>query len=389
MNNCIWIETRCLDYYKFITKISYLRLNVLDIKYDEEKIYLKIYYKDYDRFKKYLISYQFKISKELGIRNVKKVIKKNYIFLITLFIGIILLFIIQNMIIKINIVHDNKEIRELLSDELDNYGIKVLSFKKSYKELYKIREEILDKYPDKLDWIEFESKGMVLNLRVEERIITETIENNNVCNIVAKKEGVITNIKVEAGEANVMINDYVREGDILIKGIINYNENEVRRVCASGKVYATTWWTVKEKIPMVIEEENLTGKVRYNLTWEYNSPKKDIFKPRLENVIVEYQNIIDIVGLKLYLKKEMEVTRNKKKITEDEAIKMGIDKGIKHIKNNLDEFDTIIDKKVLKKSINNSTMDIELFIVVNELISKEEIIERIDYSDRYIKDSIS
>ena len=43
----------------------------------------------------------------------------------------------------------------------------------------------------------------------------------------------------------------------------------------------------------------------------------------------------------------------------------------------LEEFDEIIDKKVLKKSVNNSTMDIEVFIIVKELISteKEIIIE--------------
>ena len=376
MNNIIWIETKCSDYYRFIKKLSYLRLSVLEIKYNKNKVYLKIYYKDYEKFKKYLISYKFKINKELGFRYIKRVIKNNYIFIITISIGIILYFVMQQMVIKINIIHENKEIRELLNDELDNYGIKVLSFKKSYQELYKIRKEILDKYPDRLDWIEFETDGMVLNLRVEERIITKPKENNNVCNIVAKKEGVITNIKVESGEANVMINDYVREGDILIKGIISYNDNDVRKVCASGNVYATTWWTVKVNVPMELEETKETGKVRYNLAWEYNSPKKDIFRSRISNAVAEYQNILDVIGFKLYLKKEREATKEKRILSEDEALKLGIDKAMNSISEKLSKLDAIIDKKVLKKSINNSKMELEIFIVVNELISKEEIIER-------------
>ena len=37
--------------------------------------------------------------------------------------------------------------------------------------------------------------------------------------------------------------------------------------------------------------------------------------------------------------------------------------------------DTIIDKKVLKKVKNNSTMDIEVFVVVKELISTQKEIE--------------
>ena len=42
---------------------------------------------------------------------------------------------------------------------------------------------------------------------------------------------------------------------------------------------------------------------------------------------------------------------------------------------NSNEFDEIIDKKVLKKSVNNSTMDIEVFIIVKQLISTEDIID--------------
>ena len=374
MNNIIWIETSCIDYYRFINRLSYLRLNILEIKRDNNIVYLKIYKKDYNKFKKYLISYKFNIKKKLGIVSLIDIIKSNYIFLISILIGLLIYFIGQNLIIKINIIHENKEIRELLADELDNYGIKVLTFKKDYQELSKIKAEILDKYPTKLDWLEFDMEGMVLNLRVEERIITKKEESNSICNIVAKKEGIITNIKVESGEANVMINDYVTAGDILIKGIINYNNKDVRKICAKGRVFATTWWTVKVKVPLKINNYNYTGKKRYNLTWEFNSLKKDIFKSRIKNYESNYQKIFDIVGFKLYLKNELEIEKSIKKLSIEDAINIGINKAINSLKTNLNEFDTIIDKKVLKKSINNSTMDIEIFVVVNELISKEQII---------------
>ena len=300
--------------------------------------------------------------------------KNNYIFLISLLIGLIIYFTGQNMIIKINIWHENKEIRELLADELDNYGIKVLSFKKDYSKLNEIRQEILDKYPQKLDWIEFEMDGMVLNLRVEERIITKDSISNNYCNIIAKKEGIVSNIKVANGEANVMINDYVRAGDILIKGIINYNGEDVRKTCAKGSVFATTWWIAKEHIPLNIKDNIYTGKKRYNVTWEFNSLKHDLFKSRIENYTSNYQELFDIVGFKLFLKEDLEIEEKIKTITPDEAVEIGLKKANESLKMNLSEFDTIIDKKVLKKSINNSTMDIEIFIVVNELISEEQII---------------
>ena len=374
MNNTIWIATKVLDYYSFINKLNYFKLNVLEIKYKEHIVYLRIFFKDYKKFKRYLVNYKFKISKQEGLIYLKEIIKKNYIFLISILIGLGVLLVSKNLIIRINIIHENKEIRELLKDELDNYGIRVLSFKKDYQKLYKIREEILDKYPDKLDWIEFEIDGVVLNLKVEERIINKKSTNNNICNIIAKKEGIINNIKVEQGEVNVGINDHVRKGDILIKGIITYNNHEVRKICANGNVFATTWWTVNVKVPLSIISNNYTGKKRYNLTWEFNSPKKDIFRSRLNNYESNYYELVNVVGFKMYLKEEKETIKAIKELSEEEAINMGINKAITNLKINLGEFDKIIDKKVLKKSINNSTMDLEIFIVVNELISEKQVI---------------
>ena len=72
----------------------------------------------------------------------------------------------------------------------------------------------------------------------------------------------------------------------------------------------------------------------------------------------------------------MQVEIGKNKIiydyTEEEALSVGINKAVSSIQVTLGEFDEIIDKKVLKKSINNSTMDIEVFIIVKELISTEK-----------------
>ena len=78
MNNIIWIETSCLNYYRFINRLSYLRLNILEIKKDNDKVYLKIYSKDYDKFKKYLVSYKININKKLGILSIIDIIKSNY-----------------------------------------------------------------------------------------------------------------------------------------------------------------------------------------------------------------------------------------------------------------------------------------------------------------------
>ncbi len=372
MNKVIWVKCKCNDYYKFINKIKYINIKILEIKYEHGYIYLKIDSKYLEKLNKYLISYKFSIVKETGIYDILNKIKRNYIFCICLLIGTILFFIMSNMVVKINIIHENSEIREIIADELDEYGIKVLSFKKSYKELDKIRQEILDKYPDKLDWMEFDVDGMIINVRIEERIITDTSKDDLVCNLVAAKSGIINDIKVEQGEALVNINDYVKEGDILVTGVINYNEETKRTTCASGEIYATTWYTVDVKIPFEYSEYEETGKKKYNIVWENDGNKKQILRERFDSYNSYLKNILKVFDFNLYVETEMETEKITKTYTEEEALEVGINKAIENVKIKLGEKDEIIDKKVLKKVVNNSTMDIEVFVIVKELISTQE-----------------
>ena len=375
MNDKVWIKASCDNYYKLINKIEKLSIKIYEIKYIEKIIYLKVTKKDYAKIKKYIISYKFKVEKNLGLQRIFDIIKQEKIFVISLIIGLLVFLCLKNMIVKINIVHENQEIRELISDELKENKIEILRFKKSYKKLDEIRQKILDKHPDKLDWMEFEIKGMTLNVKVEERIITDTKKNNEVCDIVAKKNGVISDIKILQGESQVLINDYVKEGDTLISGTIKYNEIDKRYTCADGEIYATTWYTGSVSIPFKYYEYENESDKRYNLVWEHNGNKHEIFRNRLENFNSNYKTLLKIFDFNLYLDKQVSVAKIEKEYTEEEALNEGVNKVVESVEKKLTKKDTIIDKKVLKKVKNNSTMDIDVFVVVKELISTQKKIE--------------
>ena len=375
MNDKVWIKASCDNYYKLINKIEKLSIKIYEIKYIEKIIYLKVTKKDYAKIKKYIISYKFKVEKNLGLQRIFDIIKREKIFVISLIIGLLVFLCLKNMIVKINIVHENQEIRELISDELKENKIEVLRFKKSYKKLDEIRQKILDKHPDKLDWMEFEIKGMTLNVKVEERIITDTQKNNEVCDIVAKKSGVISELKILQGESLVLINDYVKEGDTLISGTIKFNDMDKRYTCADGEIYATTWYTGSISIPFKYYEYQNESDKRYNLVWEHNGNKHEIFRNRLENFNSNYKTLLKIFDFNLYLDKQVSVAKIEKEYTEEEALNEGIKKVVESVEKKLTKKDTIIDKKVLKKVKNNSTMDIDVFVVVKELISTQKKIE--------------
>lgn len=370
----LWVKTKCTDYYKFINKLVKLNLEILEIKYVQNNIYLKIEERNWEKLNKYLKSYKFDKVKDLGLFALPKFLKKYHVFLVSFIIGLFLIFICSRLIIQVNVIHENREIRELLLDELKEVGIKKISFKKSYAELQKIKNAILNKYPNKLDWLEFETEGMIMNVRVEERIITDTSRVDKKCNLVATKEGTVSSLLVSSGEALVRPNDVVKEGDVLISGIITHNNEEKKQVCAQGEVYAHTWYTVKVSMPFKHYEYRKTGKKKYNLIWDNDGEKIKIFKNRFSSFTSNYQTLLDFFGYRLLLETEFETKKEVFTYDENAILVQGLQKAEDNLKLNLNAKDTIIDKKVLKKVLNDSKMDIEIFIIVNELISKEEII---------------
>ena len=90
MNKVLWVKCKCDDYYKFINKIKYINIKILEIKYEQGYVYLKIEDKYLEKLNKYLISYKFSVVKETGVYDILNKIKRNYIFCICLLIGIIL-----------------------------------------------------------------------------------------------------------------------------------------------------------------------------------------------------------------------------------------------------------------------------------------------------------
>ena len=179
----VLVRCKCNDYYKFIKKIASLNISIYDVKYEKKYLYFKVSNKNLEKLNKYLKSYHFEKVNNLGLNKIFDYLVKYKELVICFIIGFMFLVVASNLIVDVRIIHENKEIRELLLDELEELGVKKLTFKKSYGRLQEIKEYLLDKYPDRLDWLEFEVDGMIYNVKVEERIITDTSKNNQKCHL--------------------------------------------------------------------------------------------------------------------------------------------------------------------------------------------------------------
>lgn len=119
---------RLVDQKIELHKIIYLHYNEVDIIVSK---------KDYERIKEIKTIYDINIIDSYGMIKIKKIINLNKIVIIGIILGIGLLLFLSNLILNIEIIHTNKDLRNLLTKELELYGIKkedlkkiILNFKK-------------------------------------------------------------------------------------------------------------------------------------------------------------------------------------------------------------------------------------------------------------------
>lgn len=369
MNKQVWVSVKYDNYYKLINKIHAL-IKIYEIKKRSDYLLIKMDYSDYEMLCKYIVSYEFVIVGNVGIYYYINAILKNKLFVVTSLLGLIVFFILNSVIVDIEVLHEDEYIVSLLEEELKSLGIDVLTFKKDYDEITEIKQSILSKYDDKIDWLEIEVVGMKYVIRVEERILNN-VEDDNIdyCNIYASSSGIIKSIVVETGVSVVSIGDYVNEGDLLISGDIIYNEEVVNEVCASGEVTAEKWYQTNVSVPFSYYEEVPTGVVRYNLVYEYEKTSAQILKNRIEDYISSYTLLFDLFGRSVYLEKQIEVTRVYKNYSEEEALEKAFLLNEENIILKIGENNLIIDQKVLKNSTNDSTIEVEIFTITQEVIS--------------------
>ena len=310
-------------------------------------------------------NFKYEIISESNYKSMLKLLKNKLYYIILIITGLLLYFYLTNIIVNVNILSNNKELVKDLSKELDNHDIKRLSLKKDFIKINNIKEEILDKYKEKLEWLEIENIGMTYVIKLEERKTSQKQESEGQCNIVALSDGMITRIISDQGVVLVKNNQMVKEGDILITGQINLNEETKANICAKGLVYAEKWYSVSIDIPNTIKKKKYTNRVRYNLLYSPDNRDYKIFKSRFNDYDSEKIEILSLLNKKLYYVNE------DIKLDEDALNKRIDDLIYEKLELNLGDKERILSKNVLKKEENNSRIKIELFVTIERLISKQ------------------
>lgn len=190
-----------------------------------------------------------KISKNSGMKT--RISKKNGLrFLISqnkmrsgLAVGAIafmlILITLSQFAWRIEIVGNTELEDEVILAAFEEYGVKT-GAKISDLDLGAITELAIKKLPD-ISWASINKKGSMLCIEVREKRKIPLLYDDSVpTNVVAGEDGLILSCDVLQGTEEVKVGSAVRQGDLLISGIVVHRDGSEELLHADGYVRAET-----------------------------------------------------------------------------------------------------------------------------------------------------
>ena len=322
-----------------------------------------------------------KIKNKKGLPFIFNKYKKRKIFLLLLAICIATIIALSNFIWNIEITGTNKinkdEIMQILEET--NFKVGTLKSKADTKEaINKIRLE-----RDDVAWVGIDIKGtnaVVEIVEADEK--PEIINEEEYCNLVASRDGIISKVNAANGTPLVKEGDVVKKGDILVAGWLEGKYTGTRYVHATGSVEARVWYSQKEKVPLKQIEKEYTGETETKYSLNINNFKINLYK-RLSN-FEKYDSIEEYKKLQLFsdfylpfgLTKITNKEYNEKEIIlqKEDAKNQAVNLAEEKINEQIKDKSKILNKQI---KVNNTDEYIEVEVVY-------EVLETIETKEKIV-----
>ncbi len=376
----LYLKIKGNNIEKFIKRLKNNNIEILNINYiSKSEINIKIYKSDYDKVVELKTIYEIDIIDYFGIARFKNNILNNKLIIILIFIALFLIYTTTNIIFSVDIITNDSKMEKILKEELDTLGIKKYKFKKSYNDIQKIKQEILNKYRNDIDWIEIENIGTKYIVRYEPRIENNDTLNYPLRHIVAKKDCIIKNLNISSGQIVKGVNSFVKKGDIIVSGYIDLNGNIKDTVSSIGTVYGEVWYKVEITYPFTYYENYETGKENKVLVVKFLNNDIELFNfQKYKTKNIEEKTIFknNILPVKLVYQLQRETKVINETLNEEDLVKKASLKALEKIKSKLGSKEYISDYKILSKSVSDDSITLNIFFSVVEDVTDYVDIEK-------------
>lgn len=288
----VTIEVSGFSIERFINLAVNKNIYIWDIEYKGSKVLMKVSIKGYKSLKPVCkkTKCKMKVIDKYGCPFFLFRYRKRKILAIGVFSFVLSLYILSGFIWSINI--DGYEYVEYtaLKTFLEQENVKIGVFKKSINS-EEIEDKILNNFPD-ISWVNLNINGTKASLSISETLHNKEIPlDSTPSNIIADKNGIISGIVTRTGKANVIKDDVVKEGDILVSGELTVQEDEFgvlkRYVHSDADIYIKKYYDINFDVNKYYSEKVYTGnnKTTYRLNILNQTIGKNDFQNYFKNSI--------------------------------------------------------------------------------------------------------
>ena len=226
---------------------------------------------------------RIKINKKKGLPFIFNKYKKRKIFILFLILILFIIFISSRYVWNIEISGTEKIDKNELLFQIQENGLEIGKLKSKINTKDIITNIRLQR--NDISWMEINLNGTNAIVSViEAKEKPNIINDNEYCDIVSDKKGIIEKITAERGTALVKTGDIVDVGTKLIGGYMEGKYTDLRYVHAKGEIKAKTWYTIRKKSKFTREEMVETGNKKNRYSIFFNNFKINLYKsiPKFE-----------------------------------------------------------------------------------------------------------
>ncbi|TCO80042.1 sporulation protein YqfD [Marinisporobacter balticus] len=232
-----------------------------------------------------------KIRQKIGYPFFMYKIKMRKMFVVGFAIAICIIMSTTSFVWNVEIVGNEKISQTEIRERLNELGLYTGVCK--YKlDLSDIENNMMIEL-ENLAWVGIEIQGTKAIVEIVENVSPpEKIPKEVPCDIIARKKGVINKLIVKEGDALVQEGDIVKNGQVLMTGVIEREGLEKRYVHAFGEVFAKTYYEEVGAISLVKFKKIKTGNkfVRRIIKIGNNQIILSLGEIPYNNVIIEKKN---------------------------------------------------------------------------------------------------
>lgn len=374
---------------RFINLCKNKEIEIIHIFLLKQRFYCKMKYRDFFLLKQIGLKTGCKpcIRKKCGLPFfISKIKKRKGLLIGALFFGFMITQC-AGRLWKIDVqggfLHTREQLVHVLQEEMDVHG----GISTSLVDCFEIEKKLRLKYPE-IGWISAERRGCRLHIMLNESVMPKLKQlPDKTMHIVAAKDGIVRKVEVLRGIPQVKPGQEVKEGDVLISGIIpvigDYEELiRTELVCADGSVWIEAQFDYADSFSMNYEVRKVTAEKKgleiflfqrklFSYIPRYSEGKYDIMS--IDIVPYMFQDYAAPVMIKKYrsIRYETELLR----LTVDEAKKKAYDRFQVFLKDWASQGVEILSSQVNSKTGQMNCESEGTIIACGQFTSYREILE--------------